>query len=159
GAAASAPPVPAAGGKPETKPARAEAPSKVECRGRVLDPEGKPVAGAQVRLVSSRMSSRGVWESHRSPIARADAGGRFSLTFTPPPEEDERRPRNRFAGTLLASAAGFGPGWVRVSSGEDLADVTVRLVKDDVPLEGRVLDLEGKPIQGVRVEVIRLAAA
>ena len=26
--------------------------------------------------------------------------------------------------------------------------LTIRLVKDDVPIEGRVLDLEGRPVRG-----------
>src|SRR5262249_16790639 len=31
---------------------------------------------------------------------------------------------------------------------------TLKLVKDDVPIEGRVVDLEGKPIRGVTVRVM-----
>jgi hypothetical protein len=37
-------------------------------------------------------------------------------------------------------------------SAEKLVDVTIKLIKD-VPIEGRVLDLEGKPVAGVSVRV------
>jgi hypothetical protein len=36
--------------------------------------------------------------------------------------------------------------------------MTVKLVKDDVPLEGRVVDLEGKPVGGVTVRILSFAA-
>src|SRR5262249_41132675 len=57
---------------------------------------------------------------------------------------------------LTAVAPGHGPAWAVVTKPEGLKDVTLRLVKDDVPIQGRVRDLEGKPIRGVTVRVLRL---
>ena len=58
---------------------------------------------------------------------------------------------------LVATAPGFGPGWVRgafkaAASGE----LTVRLVEDGPPIEGRIVDLEGRPVAGAQVKVERL---
>ena len=50
---------------------------------------------------------------------------------------------------VAAVAAGYGPDWVALK--EPGAELTLRLVKDDVPIKGRVLDLEGRPIAGATV--------
>ena len=39
------------------------------------------------------------------------------------------------------------------------ADLTLRLVKDDVPIEGRVVDLEGKPVRGATIRPVVLSAS
>src|SRR5262249_39417504 len=41
---------------------------------------------------------------------------------------------------------------------QGLRGLTVKLARDDVPIEGRVVDLEGKPMGGVTVRVLDLAA-
>ena len=47
---------------------------------------------------------------------------------------------------------GFGPGSAEVANRSGvLRDVTVRLVRDDLPIEGRVIDLEGRPVAGAEV--------
>src|SRR5262249_18275667 len=53
-----------------------------------------------------------------------------------------------------AVIAGYGPAWATVYKPEPLADCTLKLVKDDVPIDGRVVDLEGRPIRGVTVRVM-----
>src|SRR5262249_25481850 len=55
-------------------------------------------------------------------------------------------------GAVVAQGKGFAPGWVGADSAEKLTNVTVQLGKD-VPIEGRVVDLQGKPIAGVSVRV------
>ena len=56
---------------------------------------------------------------------------------------------------LVASAPGFGPAWVR--EGSIARDVTeempLRLVRDDSPINGRLVDLEGRPVAGATVRV------
>src|SRR5207245_7327189 len=53
-----------------------------------------------------------------------------------------------------AVAAGHGPGWAMICKPEDVANLTLKLAKDDVPITGRVVDLEGNPIQGATVRVM-----
>ena len=112
-------------------------------RGRVVDAQGKPVAGANVKLELYRhqlghtISSQGTeWTFN------ADGDGRFA---TPP---------------LPAGSGNFSigaPGKVRTFVGKkaepgtpvvDLGDVTL---PDEMPVVGVVTDNEGKPAPGVEV--------
>ena len=53
---------------------------------------------------------------------------------------------------LVATAPGFGPGWVRgLFKAADAGELTVRLAEDGPPIEGRIVDLEGRPVAGARV--------
>jgi hypothetical protein len=52
----------------------------------------------------------------------------------------------------MAVAEGYGFGVARLGK-PGANDLTLRLVKDDVPLRGRLLDLQGKPVAGVRVRI------
>jgi hypothetical protein len=56
----------------------------------------------------------------------------------------------------MAVAPGYGPGWMQLSRPDEVAEATVKLVEDRVPIEGRVVDLEGRPIAGVQVRVLGL---
>jgi hypothetical protein len=58
-----------------------------------------------------------------------------------------------------AAASGYGAGWVYVRSAGKRDDLTLQLVKDDVPVTGQIVDLEGKPIAGVTVRVKQINAA
>ncbi len=57
---------------------------------------------------------------------------------------------------IVATADGLGVGWDELPSrdGEPASDavLTLRLVKD-IPIEGRILTLEGKPVAGARLKV------
>jgi hypothetical protein len=57
------------------------------------------------------------------------------------------------SGHVMAAAEGYGFAVARLSKPEAASGLTLRLVKDDVPIRGRVLSLEGKAIAGVRVGV------
>ena len=117
----------------------------VEVVGRVVDPGGKPVAGATVRLQPSPTSL----PREPEPTSTTGLDGRFSV----------RGPRWAFQGRepwwgpqLVASSPGFGPGRAFVGHViEEPGAVTVRLVVDDVPIEGRVVDLEGRAVPGAVV--------
>jgi hypothetical protein len=57
----------------------------------------------------------------------------------------------------VAVARGHGPNWTEIGKkGFDRNNFTLTLVKDDVPIQGRVLDLQGKPVAGASVRLIRL---
>ena len=73
-------------------------------------------------------------------VGTADADGRFNLSINPPGIDLY----------LAAYAAGFGLDWVNLSERKGSHEVTLRLPKD-VPITGRVVNTEGKPVAGVAV--------
>ncbi len=120
----------------------------VEVRGRVVDPDGHPVAGATI--VTGYLDR----EIKPAPEATSGPDGRFSLRVPPWRRNSAQRSRDAMFPWVVASAPGFGPGWASAvrepgSSGE----VTIRLVTDGPPIEGRIVDLEGRPVEGARVKV------
>jgi RNA polymerase sigma factor (sigma-70 family) len=135
----------AAGGK--------KAPATFTYKGRVLGPDGKPFARAKLYLV---------WpsEDQKAPAVRATTGkdGRFEFTanraeFLPagaPPDVDV------FAFLqVLAAAAGHGTDWVPWDK-RPAGELTLRLARNDVTFTGRALDLQGKPLAGAKVRVLRV---
>jgi RNA polymerase sigma factor (sigma-70 family) len=153
------------GGSPQAavrmqEPAPAAAPppaadtegDSVEVSGRVVDPEGKPVAGAQVFFARNVLA---FWRDPPPPPPRpttTDAEGRFRFRVSTTGYLFAEEKADWLQGSVVGVAPGYGPGWVYNDSAEKLADVTIKLIKD-VPIEGRVLDLEGKPVAGVSVRV------
>jgi protocatechuate 3,4-dioxygenase beta subunit len=116
----------------------------VEVSGVVVGPDDKPFAGARLFVVT-----RGAKNADLKVQATTGADGRFQVRVSADDLERDAR--------LLATAAGHGPDWVRCKPGQDWPDkVTLRLVKVDLPIEGRVLDLEGRPLAGVAVQVVSL---
>src|SRR5262249_4297040 len=61
--------------------------------------------------------------------------------------------------SIVARAPGFGPGWPRTLAREVTEDRPIRLVRDGVPIAGRVVDLEGRPVAGASVRVESLWTA
>jgi RNA polymerase sigma factor (sigma-70 family) len=122
----------------------------VEVKGRVVDPDGKPLAGAKVYL-----NYQGSKEEERSVRAKSDADGRFTFAF----KSDLLDLSSPFGSwyQVIAAAEGYGPDWVQVSKPGAMPEVGLRLVKD-IPIEGRILDLEGKPVQGATLRVEHIDA-
>jgi RNA polymerase sigma factor (sigma-70 family) len=114
--------------------------------GRVLDPEGKPFEGAKLYLC------RNLPDKKLNPTARATTGadGRFRLSTA--------RSVYEWGATLVATSRGFGPEWTELRGLDTNSELTLRLAKDDVPITGRVLDLEGQPISGATVQALRCEA-
>src|SRR5262245_34919058 len=97
--------------------------------GRVLSPDGKPLAGAKV-YISEAMGY--LKEPYDSP-AQATTGpdGRFECAA----------PKDKFgeyASVVAASAAGYGAAWVNANP-QRRSGLTIRLVKDDVPVTGQIV--------------------
>jgi RNA polymerase sigma factor (sigma-70 family) len=117
--------------------------------GRVLDPDGKPVAGAKLYVAPASGYFRGQKPVPESATTGPD--GRFRCSV----------PKARFGdygAFVVATAANFGPDWVQPHPAGKNDDLTLRLVKD-VPITGRVIDLEGKPVPGVTLSVQQIHAA
>jgi RNA polymerase sigma factor (sigma-70 family) len=136
----------AATGKRKTKEPTKRDEGVVTFAGRVLDPDGKPVAGAQVFLVRPDNLAK----DDPKPATVSDEAGRFRCTARGADQE------GRQVGVVFATAPGFAAAWQFQPKKTD--DVTVRLVKDDVPVSGRIVSLEGKPIAGVTLKVRSIKA-
>src|SRR5262249_52136152 len=60
---------------------------------------------------------------------------------------------------LVVTAEGFGAAWVEVGPGSQKQNVTFHVSKDDVPVTGQIVDLQGKPVTGALVRVQEIHAA
>jgi RNA polymerase sigma factor (sigma-70 family) len=151
--------------KPEPLSALEETGDGVTLSSRVLGPDGKPFAGAEV-TVWWYMYFAGWWPWHNSAMhtvapyfgATSAADGRFHFTvrraeFTNTLANTSSKPWGR--AVVVAAAKGYGPAWIYA---EELAkgNRTLQLVKDDIPVKGRVLDLQARPVAGAAVRVLRL---
>ncbi len=136
----------------KAKPQRPSAPAAKEDQqskafaGRVLDPDGKPIAGAKLYVFCHTPKELPI------PV-RAASGkdGRFRFTIAKK-EFDSSISWPWREAIVVAMADGYGisiPTYQR----DNLTNLTLRLAKDDVPITGRVLDLQGKPVAGVTVSV------
>ena len=137
---------PAPASRPPENPDEATA---VVVRGQVVDPSGKPVAGASVHFFDLRAYfTAGSREGPDGTSTRAD--GQFMLNAPHTAFERMDRKVGRCTARVVASAPGYGLAWADVP---EEGNVTVRLIADDVPIEGRILDLEGRPVAGAGVKV------
>jgi RNA polymerase sigma factor (sigma-70 family) len=141
-------------GVPKKVQIDAESGETIRIPGRVVDRDGRPVAGAAIQLSAvERMLVAQLGEA--AVHAKSDANGRFSLMAS----------RSIFAGGLreahldlvriCAVAPGHGVAWVTFHSPADLRDdLTIRFVADDLPIEGRLVDLEGRPIADALIKTL-----
>jgi hypothetical protein len=121
-----------------------------EFSARVVDPDGKAVKGAKVYRVAASMMGG----PPPRMLAESGAGGRFFLH-----NRDGGAGTGRFPPMWLAVAPGFGPAMVVAQAPAAGQEVTFRLVKDDVPIAGRIVSLEGRPVAGVTVQPFQLAVS
>jgi RNA polymerase sigma factor (sigma-70 family) len=112
----------------------------IKVAGVVLGPDGKPFQGAELFVLKG-----GAKKQDRTVKATTDKDGRFRISVSSLGEQGWAK--------LLATAQGHGPDWIALRHGQATDKVTLRLVKDDVPITGRVLDLEGRAIVGASVRV------
>ena len=145
---------PAAAGQ---APAPASAPvAMIEVRGRVVDPQGRPVPGATVQAVYIGVNQ------HIEPAPGSTRAGRPVPAAVPLGDfPDSCSPMPCGRGGILPWIVAFGPG-IRAGQGRGLAkagasgELTIRLVEAGPPIEGRIVDLEGRPVAGARIKVERL---
>jgi TIGR03009 family protein len=132
------------------KPQATQEERAVEVRGRVLNPADKPVAGAKL-YQAFRVE---FIEQGPPPAPRlrgtSDADGRFHFTVSK--AEFERDPKEVLQ--VIAVKDGFGPDWADLAK-LDGQSVTLRLAKD-MPITGRIVDLEGRPIRGATIRLVAL---
>jgi RNA polymerase sigma factor (sigma-70 family) len=134
---------------PNQKPAAADEKESLTYAGRVVGPDGKPVAGAKLYLTLAWYYTKRTAPSPAAATTGAD--GRFRFTV----------PKAKFgeqASVVAATASGLGVTWVDVWPGSNAEDLTLQPVPDDVPVTGQVVDLEGKPVQGATIRVRQVLA-
>ena len=128
-------------------PIKAKDTAIVKVRGRVLDPDGNPVAGAKLYL--NNRTPKGEDQPFRATSAK---DGGFDFTFARPVTDQggPARPTDQ----VLAVAEGYGCAAAAVGAAEE--ELILRLVKDE-PIKGRILDADGKPVVRARIAVTFLA--
>ncbi len=133
-------------------------PRSVPIAGRVVNRKGQPVAGARVYLYAAPDEP----PTHMpiSPPVRATSGADGRFRFTLDRIELGSAPvRDRRPNVILAAFAdGYGPAWIRELTLDDPDGNRLELVADDVPIAGRLIDLEGRPLPDVTVRVVQVDA-
>jgi RNA polymerase sigma factor (sigma-70 family) len=152
------------GHAPADKPAQVDAPKPqapaapaeetITASGRVLDPDGKPVAGARLYTFRAR-AGKPPTDENIEAVARglSDVDGRFRF------DASKAELGTTAAGEpmpVLAAADGLGINWVPCGKPGD--ELVLRLVKDQ-PITGRILDTEGRPVADAQVRVFTLYAS
>src|SRR5207248_7218320 len=131
---------------------------EISLRRTVLNDSAKPIAGASVLVVRSARSQHGQILSTEI-IARTTSAayGSFRIQLMSEAERAlgdagiESRSQQ-----LVATASGFGLAWQHVAPDSDGKPLTLQLVPDSTPLEGRVFNLEGEPVAGARIRVMEI---
>jgi hypothetical protein len=124
----------------------------------VVGPDGKPFVGADVGVGWYRGYPLDWWPWVVPPMRPARGGksgpdGRFAFTLTK--SEIFAAVRTVTAHPwrevqVVATAKGAGPGWAYVTP--ETKDMTLRLAAD-VPVQGRVVDLQGAPVAGASIRL------
>jgi beta-lactamase regulating signal transducer with metallopeptidase domain len=135
-------------------PAREENGDDFTVRGRVLKPDGQPAAGARlsiVRVFFGYLGRRA--NSALVTTGTAAADGRFALTYHPSQiVAGVGRQAQWRETTVLAQADGFGLQWADWQDIDPEKPLVLRLAID-TPIRGRVIDLEGRPVEGAVVSI------
>jgi RNA polymerase sigma factor (sigma-70 family) len=122
---------------PAVKPVQ---PAEFEIVGTIVGPDGKPVSEASVILWTNELTKRADVKSQTT----TGGDGKFTLRVPLGAVKHDAR--------LVVTAKGLGAQWI-VLSEPPKTPLSLSLPEDDLPISGRILDLEGKPIVGAKVTV------
>ncbi len=148
------PPAPPKPHRPIAEAPRPADGKEITVSGRVLDPDGRPAAGARVVAVGTPPSQGGTWLKGPRPevlgSAAADEQGRFRLSVS----------RGALAPSswlhLLAGDKGYGLDGTYLDPSGRGREVTIRLGREQV-VRGRLVDLQGAAAAGVRLRVSQVS--
>jgi RNA polymerase sigma factor (sigma-70 family) len=141
-----APPPPAKGQPPAVADkAEPDVPDTFTYSGRVLDPDGKSLAGARVYICGL---TAGVIDFKERTKTGADGRFRFTVKKEEFQLRGDERPGSRVIIGATAPGCGAAVGWDRKS--EQREDMTLWLPAEQI-VKGRILDLQGQPVAGVKV--------
>jgi RNA polymerase sigma factor (sigma-70 family) len=139
---------------PEPDKGAAEEKPAFTVAGQVLGADGKPVPGARVAVIG--LAERpyrgrvGYREHETLGAGETDKEGRFRLACVA--ESATRGPLRE----VIASAPGHGLGWSFLKRRGDNTDLEIKLSQEQV-IRGRLIDLQGEPLKGVKLHVARVA--
>ncbi|HLJ97566.1 MAG TPA: sigma-70 family RNA polymerase sigma factor, partial [Gemmataceae bacterium] len=133
-----------------TAASKEEAEDSIRFSGRVVDPQGRPVEDAKLYLAEASPNKRSI-----ALRTTSDADGRYRFLIRKSEFEKSYSQEPWKFALVVALAENFGLGISRVSVDKPPVreDAIIQLVKDDVPITGRLIDLQGKPIAGVQIHV------
>lgn len=148
--------------------------------GQVVDPDGKPVAGAKLHLVNFDYDPLGQLPVEWKPIAETDAQGKFR--FSQNVDDTEDPTPFKWGGMLCAASEGYGFAMAAAavcdtdkqvvqSIREKIAKLPrefqelfnkqfdrvgqpLMLKVDDEPIRGQVVNINGEPVVGSKVTVV-----
>jgi protocatechuate 3,4-dioxygenase beta subunit len=140
--------------------------------GSVVDPSGKPVAGAKLHLCFESRHP----ETQRVPLATTDASGKFQFSQRRRDLDQQAKEPTAWEGASLAVTAegyGFASGMAAIfeTTGRLSAELpggwrkdleefrgpqtnVLKLVPDDVPIRGRIVSIDGQPVAGASLEIL-----
>ena len=128
---------PAVANREKTKTPDVDLPVVEKVKLLVLGADGKPVAGATIRRLASSRSESNV----ETVLGKTDAQGRFEAEVTP-------------HCTFTAVADSGGTAWS--GSVTNSSELTLKIAPP-LPIKGRLVDLQGKPIPNAKVQVVSVA--
>ena len=126
---------PAAAPRPDAEPDPLDAVGTFPVHGRVIDPDGKPVANAEIfvhhySFDAMTAATGNTVPQHRSVrVADSDADGRFQFDLDKSASDFPYRDEPVWHGAEIAAVApGYGPAWVTAGSLLKGGEATLRLV-------------------------------
>ena len=160
---------------------------QLEYSGTVVDPDGKPVSGARLYLVYFVPEPTGLLTPDWEQLAVTDSQGDFQFSIRDDHFGPLAPARQWEPGSICAVADGYGFAWSQAAlfetSGKQLqamrsrldgvpADVRkrvedslaravgapLRLVPDDEPIRGQILDIDGQPVAGATLTLFEAYA-
>jgi hypothetical protein len=130
----------------------------IEIRGRVLDAAGQPAAGARIVIDPKFTSITGDEIGTASERAISGADGRFSFSLAAGEIAALKKAGGGMNGPVCAAIVpGHGPAWLDLPEASAPAhDIELKLAADEIPIRGRLLDEQGKPLAGVSATVFAI---
>jgi beta-lactamase regulating signal transducer with metallopeptidase domain len=137
---------------PAAQEAKPKSPAQTETKSaggetvRVFDSQGKPAAGVKfyrcdtVFHIDDKVPGAAVLFGQSGP------DGSFRLSAQDVTAANERRTQ------IVAMSDGSGPAFIDPSVGDGMK--VLRLVEDDVPIRGRVMDINGRGVAGASIQLV-----
>jgi protocatechuate 3,4-dioxygenase beta subunit len=113
---------------------------------RVVDAHGKPAAGVKFYRCDTQFRSLEKERETAVLLGQSGPDGSFRLAA-----QDVQAAKEHMS-EIVAMADGSGPAFVDQSVGKGMQEL--RLAGDDVPIRGRVLDINGRGVAGASIQLV-----